>query len=112
MIFEDWIELQKTFAIKFMETGAHELDVALSIISGVTGAKAVIAIDDETGTAKVTLFFNKSVQQFLMERLSCPSAVADSIIAVARILIEAGNDPIAINQLVLGVAPDYVFIKR
>ena len=112
MIFEDWIELQKTFAIKFMETGAHELDVALSIISGVTGAKVVFVADDETETAEMMLVFNKSVQQFLMERLSCPPAVADSIIAAARILIEAGNDPIAINQLVLGVAPDYVFTKR
>lgn len=111
MIFEDWIELQKTFAIKFLETGAEELGVALSIISGVTGAKAVIAVDDETGTAEVTLVFNKSVQQFLMERLSCPPAVADMLISAARILIEAGNDPIAINQLVLGITSDYVFTK-
>lgn len=111
MIFEDLIELQKTFAIKFMETGAHELDVSLSIISGVTGAKAVIAIDDETGTAKVTLFFNKSVQQFLMERLSCPPAVADKLISAAKKVIEAGGDPVEVNQMMLGISPDYVFTK-
>jgi len=111
MIFEDWIELQKTFAIKFLETGAEEVGIALSIISGVTGAKAVTAVDDETGTVKVRLVFNKSVQQFLMERLSCPPAVADSIIAAARILIAAGNDPVEINQMTLGITSDYVFTK-
>lgn len=111
MIFEDWIELQKTFAIKFLETGAHELDVALSIISGVTGAKVVFVADDKTETAEMMLVFNKSVQQFLMERLSCPPAVADILISVAKEMIEAGSDPVEINQRILGIPPDYVFTK-
>jgi len=111
MTFEDWIELQKTFAIKFMETGEHELDVALSIISGVTGAKIVIVADDETETAVMMLVFNKSVQQFLMERLSCPPAEADILISAAKKVIEAGGDPVEINQMMLGIPPDYVFTK-
>lgn len=111
MIFEDWIELQKTFTIKFLETGAEELEVALSIISGVTGAKVVFVADDETETAEMMLVFNKSVKQFLMERLSCPPAVADILISATKKVIETGGDPVEINQMMLGIPTDYMFTK-